>query len=174
MDEKTKSALDKLFAEDKQRKAKADAREDERHTREAAFLADFIRVRESIIEPAMSEIANYVTEQGWSTEIKTQDERHEVRGNKTINDRAQISLLFARPGKGKPFALHLSPHFTAICDKPAGKVLFLESTVGEGHGGSSGVHSSATLVEITRDLFHERIATYMAKLMKDSRPYGER
>lgn len=172
VDDKVKGALGKLFAEDKARKEKVVARENEREQTEAARLEQFNTLKSEVIRPAFQEIADFVTEQGWAVEIHEEGEKaRRDRGRETATfDPPRIGLYFARSGKPKPWS-HQTPHFSAIANKRDGTVMLHASTIGEGHGGSAGGQGSAAMEDVTTDFLHERITAYLEKLMRDSAPY---
>lgn len=172
MDDKVKDTLGKLFAQDRERKEQVAARENQREQDEASRLEQFNKLRDEIIQPALEEIAEFVRQQGWSAEVHFQEEKARTdRGRATGSfDPPRIGIFFARTGNPRWWS-HETPHFSVIANKREGSVNFHASTIGEGHGGSSGGQGSVAIGELTKEFLQERVTAYLEKLMRDSAPY---
>jgi hypothetical protein len=169
VDEETRKRLEKLFDDDRQRKDRAVAREDERQKRQATFREEFKRVRRETMEPALQEMADFLEGQGWHTLLFSEDEGGPEKRAPGVTLRVSRHSKPTQWDRGGE-----SPHFAIRCADAEEKVYFHESTIGRGHGGSSGTAGAARLDEITPKFVQDKLAKYIEKLMSDSRPYGER
>jgi hypothetical protein len=159
LDENLKSKLEKLFQPRQEVVAPANPAE-ERARKEAEFLTAFLRVRDEVIQPAMSEIAAFVAGKGWSCEI----EKGEVENRYPGFEQAPISLVFYRTGVKREHR-QKHPHFTVRCHQQTGEVAFEFQTHGPGHGGSRSTIGGYELSEITADFVQSKVGEYIAKLL---------
>lgn len=169
VDEEIKAKLQALFDADKQHKATVVKTIDEQQMREDQFVADFNRVRDEVVRPTFEDLAVFVHEQGWETDITTEDEKHDHQGK--LEGRARITLSLFR-NKPNYYRWHDHPHFSIMPNKRAGEVHFHTSTIGPGHGGSGGGAGSAKLEQLTPALIQERVAEFIKKLLGDAKPYA--
>ena len=163
MKDDLKGKLANLFAEDKKQVEKVTQEKDARAKKEAENLAEFLRLRESTIEPAMREIAEFVEAQGWECEIEKSDEERDRDGRASP---AKIAMVFFRGTKPNYYRWHESPYFMVSCVKGSGSVAFNISTISPGSGGSSGPSGSAKFAEVDADLIQTRITDLLGRVLK--------
>jgi hypothetical protein len=170
MDDKLKAELSKLFEKDEERVVAVQRATDEQKVREAASLAEFERIRDQIVKPAMAEVSELVRQHGWQSAISTRNDEEHPDGRR---EPAAITIAFARGAPPRSHD-HQVPHFSVVCDKRGDGVNFHESTIGQGHGGSSSSSGSAKLHEITGELIQARLVKYLGKLLNDAKPFASR
>ena len=162
MDEDTKREIEKLFATDKQRIAERDTAQEERKGREAKFVSDFEKAVADIVEPAMQEIAGFVTTKGWQC--------HLDKGNEPQAPRAPFVRLSFFRGERRENKEGRYPYFSVVCEKTTQRIVFLGSTIGPSHGGGSGPAGASSLDNLSIALIQQKLTEYLTKLM-DARPY---
>lgn len=163
MKDDLKGKLAGLFEADKAREEKIEHEKTQRIDKEAEHLAEFMRLRDSTIEPAMREIAEFAEAQGWASAIEKSDEE---RDGKDRMSPAKIALIFFRGAKPNHYRWHEHPYFMVSCVKSSGSVAFNVSTISPGSGGSSGPSGGAAFAEVDTDLIQTRIADLLSRVLK--------
>lgn len=171
MKDEIKKQLDAMFAEASAEKKQVEVKRDMEAEARAEFLQQFQNIRDVDLAQALNEFAAYVRPHGWEAAVRVMEEQAgqlDRRGDTfRIGQPASIALEFSREGAPVGRGDH-PPRFAIICETAAREVRFHESTMGPGHGGSSGSAGTAKLDQLTPDFIHEKLVAYFTKLMKDS------
>jgi hypothetical protein len=162
VDEKIRSKLRSLFNEDQKKVEAADKAADLQNQREAEFKAEFMRVRDETIKPAMKEVADFVADNGWVCDIISVDEEP------NSGSKPSIRISFFRGQKPSYYEDYNYPHFTMYWDQSAQQVHLAYSTIGPNHGGSSGGAGTVKLREVTSEMVQDKIADFLTQLVRDA------
>lgn len=179
MDDESKRKLDDIFKQTAALKERAEKKRDLEGEAQAAFLAQYLKCRAEVIEPAMKEFADYIKPHGWNVDIDNQEDTPARLGlGGKVDQRALaagVRMTFYQ-GSERPYVTQgrTLPSFSANCDKQSRTVSFFESTMGPTHGGSSGGTGAVPLDQVTALALHERLVKYFTKLAENARPYSER
>jgi len=173
-----KRELDAIFEANVKRVEKVEKARDLEAEAQAEFLAEFHKRRMETYRPALEEFANYIRPHGWTAKLVEEADtplRYDSRSDRNSPSRpASVGLEFHHSTYDGQRSSMGYPHFHIYCDKRGRSVGFRESTIGPGHGGSSGTGVSGTKIEdLTSDTLQERLVAYFKKLMDNVRP-GER
>ena len=179
MDSTSKQALDELFADSKHRAQVAQERKNVEADAQAEFLNKFLAVSKSIIVPACQEFSDYINANGWRSRLEVKEEAFSRSiGSSRYADtykpaEVRISFLYDNENYGRR-GVNDVPYFAFSCNKDKRLVDTRSSTIGSGHGGSSGSGPSFTLHDLTVETVHASLVDYFKKLVSDSRPYDQR
>lgn len=163
MRDDVKDRLVNLFAEDRKRGERIAQERDERAHKAAENLAEFMRLRDAAIEPAMREMVEFIASQGWDSTIEKEDEVSDQKGRTSP---ASITMTIFRGEKPHYHRSHDYPHFRVSCIKGSGDVAFHASTISPGSGGSSGSAGTASLADVDANLIQSRIADLLGRVLK--------
>jgi hypothetical protein len=132
---------------------------------EQQFVSEFYAVCDETIKPAMQEVSDILTAQDYRCTIELMDE------SSTGSSRSPggITLTVYNQPKQKDVD---DPHFTVECDKVAQKIKFHEGTIGSAMGGSLMDAGEASFADISADLIHDKLATWITNLF-ESKPSGD-
>lgn len=130
---------------------------DELADAEEQFVSEFFAVCEETIHPAMQEVSDILTAQGCRCTIEAKDESSAGSSRSP----GGITLTVHNQPRQKDVE---DPHFTVECDKAGRRVKFHEGTIGSAMGGSLMDVGEASLVDISADLIHDKLATWITKV----------
>jgi hypothetical protein len=129
---------------------------------EQQFVSGFYVACDETIKPAMQEVSDILTAQDYRCTIEAEDESpagsSRSPGGITLTVHNQTSQKDVE-----------DLHFTVECDKTGQKIKFHEGTVGSAMGGSLMDAGEASLVDISADLIHDKLATWITKVF-ESKP----
>lgn len=173
MKDELKSELDAMFATVAKQEKDIQIKRDLEAEARAKFEDEFMSLRDAVCKPAFQEFADYIASNGWKGIISTEDAspgEYDRRSGGMKNQRsASITIEFKREGVEASYGAQY-PHFS-IRSEPAGKKLwFHESTIGPGHGGSSGGAGSVSLPDLNAELLQERLVKYFKGLLNNAGP----
>ena len=179
MDEDAKRKLDALFEDDRGRIRAAEVKRDEVANARLQFIQDFYEKRSSTIVPAFEEFAEYVRPNGWHSSIELREDgpmEVDGRGRKVTGEqRGAATICFSREKDPSPGNYRMeAPHFSIVANRRERTVYYFESTIGRGHGGSSGATGNAKLEELTVESIQSKLTAYFEKLLRDARPFDQR
>jgi hypothetical protein len=124
---------------------------------EQQFVSAFYAVCDETIQPAMQEVSDILTAQGYRCTIALTDESSAGSSRSP----GGITLTVYNQPRQKDIE---DPHFTVECDKAGRKVKFHEGRVGSAMGGSLMEAGEAGLADISADLIHDKLATWITKV----------
>ena len=168
MDDEVKARLQELLDRDKTKAEAVKFKADVEAEAAEKFVQDFLVVRDDIVIPAMQEISDFISGQGWGCDITPSGE---LRSGKGGTEAAKVTMTFYRGSQPNHQIGRDQPRFTASCDKRAKCVSFHSSTIGPNHGGSSGSAGTMKLSEIDAGSVQSKVTEYFAKLLKDAAPF---
>jgi hypothetical protein len=132
---------------------------------EQQFVSEFYAVCDETIHPAMQEISDILTAQDYRCTIEPMDE------SSAGSSRSPGGItLTVHNQSGRKDVEDL--HFTVECDKTGQNVKFHEGAVGSAMGGSLMDPGEASLAEISADLIHDKLATWIKKVF-ESKPTAD-
>jgi hypothetical protein len=126
---------------------------------EQQFVSDFYAACDETIKPAMQEVSAILTAQDCLCTIEAEDESP---AGSSRSPGGITLTLHNQTGQKDVEDLH----FTVECDKVGQKVKFHEGTVGSAMGGSLMDASDANLPDISADLIHDKLATWITKVFR--------
>lgn len=126
----------------------------------AASLAEFYKICEQVIEPAMQEVGAIIKSNGLDFRISS------VKDEKRNNTGPENSIRFTIITDSSNHPLYEYPGLSVIFDKFGGSVHFHASTIAPGRGGTSGGDGSMKLSELTADLIQTRIVAIAQKVFR--------
>ncbi|MFO1248909.1 MAG: hypothetical protein U1E93_11960 [Alphaproteobacteria bacterium] len=161
MEKEIKGKLDEIFARHKEGQQRIAEAQDAAKRDCAEFLAQFKKVREAIIRPAMEEIKSYVEQKGYRASISEEEDK-ESDHRFGSDSRASIQLAIY-PGESGG---HDRPCFTATCDKHSKKVSLHERTMWGSRGGHAGGAGEFSLPEVTEKLLQEKMLKWLSEIFR--------
>lgn len=169
MKDSVKANLDALFQRKEQVETAAARQKSEQEERERAAVQQFASLAKTVIQPMMEQFAAYLREKGHETLIWTEDERRESTkyGDRTVTrSTVQINISNDLKPPHRASGNENYPHFAVMLEKSKGGVIFHESTIFPGRGGTSGSCGEVKLSELTADVLEAAIAKTLAKTFK--------
>jgi hypothetical protein len=147
MEPETKAAFTKVVADHAARTKVVAAEQDKRVTQRKQFEAEFRRLRDDIIIPALKEVAHDVLEPaGWTCQVRAIEER--TTATLEVYRGAMMSLA----GRERP-------HIDFVINAHAPKLEVHASS--QSQGGPEGSHS---LNDISADLVHKKVLQFFQRL----------
>jgi hypothetical protein len=126
---------------------------------EQQFVSGFYAACDELIKPAMQEVSDILTAQDYRCTIEAEDE------SRAGSSRSPGGItLTVHNQTGQKDVEDLT--FTVECDKTGQKVKFHEGTVGSAMGGSLMDVGEASLADISADLIHDKLATWITKVFE--------
>jgi hypothetical protein len=162
MKDEIRSKFDAAFAKREEIKQAAADEQKARETKEEAFLRAFLACRESVMRPAMEEVADYVRSKGHSCEIKTEEYRAAAQRERARD--ASIRITFFTAKRDRPD--YEFPGLAILCNQSAENVLFHETTMGPSRGGHAGGAGASSLVDLTADLIQEKVFNVIREVFR--------
>jgi hypothetical protein len=132
---------------------------------EQQFVSGFHAACDETIKPAMQEVSDMLTAQDYRCTIEAE---HESSAGSSRSP-GGITLTIHNQTRQKNVE---DLHFTVECNKTEQKVKFHEGTVGSAMGGSLMDVGEASLSDISADLIHDKLATWITNLF-ESKPSGD-
>jgi hypothetical protein len=126
---------------------------------EQQFVSQFYAACDATIHPAMQEVSDILTEQDYRCTIKVEDESSSAGSSRSPGG---ITLAVHNQLRQKDVE---DPQFTVECDKERRKVKFHEGTIGSAMGGSLMDTGEASLSDISADLIHDKLATWITNIL---------
>jgi hypothetical protein len=124
---------------------------------EQQFVSGFYAACDETIKPAMQEVYDILTAQDYRCTIEAEDE------SPAGSSRSPGGItLTVHNQSGQKDVEDL--HFTVECDKTGQKVKLHEGTVGSAMGGSLMDAGEVGLADISADLIHDKLATWITKV----------
>ncbi len=165
MDWQSKKTLGNLFAADQQRRQAAQAIKDEAERTTANDVEAFGRLRDGVIEPELTQIAEFVREQGWDAQVFKDEPQRVHADQKPV---LRIGIYFDRQKvSSRTPEQHAFVRFA--CNAGLSQVTVSESTIMPGRGGTSASGGpSFSLDQITADLVGSQVTKLLAQILKSS------
>ncbi|KUR75362.1 hypothetical protein [Novosphingobium sp. Fuku2-ISO-50] len=163
MKDEVKGQLESLFAQDKQKTNMADQEKVEQVAQAEKNDAEFLRIRDVVIVPAMREMADFIAAQGWGSDISIEEGQTDSRGHKSP---AKIALTFFRGSIPAYYSGHEYPYVWAVHSRGSAGVWFPTSTISPGRGGSSSSGTGAHLADVTVEMVQRHIVAVLSRVLK--------
>ena len=125
---------------------------------EQQFVSGFCSVCDETIKPAMQEVSDILAEHDYRCTIKVEDESCSAGSSRSPGG----ITLTVHNQTGQKDVEDLT--FTVECDKTGQKVKFHEGTIGSAMGGSLMDTGEASLSDISADLIHDKLATWITSI----------
>ncbi|MBD8687055.1 MULTISPECIES: hypothetical protein [unclassified Rhizobium] len=171
MEESLKNKLDAMLAHDRSVKEKSQAVEKQARDKREEFIELFKTHRESVLKPAIQEFADYISTNGWTAKISTNDPHVEAGIVRSVSSSGySIKADFFRGSSS--YSGSSVPFVSFNCAANEQKISIHSSTIGTNHGGSSGTMGSFSIGELDHSAVQRELTTYFAKLLEASRPYS--
>ncbi|MEO8858890.1 MAG: hypothetical protein ABI343_18050 [Burkholderiaceae bacterium] len=159
---KLKSDLDAIFApsdlpEDQDTPPLALGVEDS----EEAFLQAFYVVQDEVLLPAFSEVGEYVKQRGFAYRIDTHVQGSNPDGQPEV---PQVTLRLLIGDGSRHTQDYEFPHFKVLCDPAGRKLIFHQSTIWTGHGGTSGTLGQFRLEDATAQMVRDKLVEFVREL----------
>lgn len=163
MKDEVRGHLASLFAQDQQKAEVAVREKRERDAQAEVNDAEFLRIRDAVIVPAMREMAEFISTQGWDSDISIEEWQAGSPGKASP---AKVAMTFFRGSKPARYQRHDYPHVWAVHSRGSAGVGFPTSTIMPGRGGSSGSGAGALLSEVTAEMVQGYIANVLSRVLK--------
>lgn len=163
MKDEIKGQLTSLFAQDKRKAEVAVQEKLERDAQAETNDAEFSRIRNAVILPAMREMSEFIIAQGWDSDISIEERQS---GNYGQASPARITMTFFRGSKPAYYQQHDHPHVGVVHSQGSAGVWFPTSTIMPGRGGSSSSGAGVLLPEVTAEMVQGYIANVLSRVLK--------
>jgi hypothetical protein len=163
MKNEVRGQLVSLFAQDKQKTEVAAQEKLERDAQAEVNDAEFLRIRDAVIVPAMREMAEFICTQGWDSEISIEEAQS---GNHGQTSPAKVAMTFFPESKPAHYQWHDYPNVSAVHSRGSAGVWFPTSTITPGRGGSSSSGAGALLSDVTAEMVQGYIADILSRVLK--------
>jgi hypothetical protein len=147
--------IDKAIGDRRDAVQNAETARDQLADAEQQFVSQFYAACEAMIDPAMREVSDLLAGHDYRCTIKVEDESCSAGSSRSPGG---ITLTVHNLLKQKDVE---DLHFTVECDKERRKVKFHEGTIGSAMGGSLMDTGEASLSDISADLIHDKLATWI-------------
>lgn len=169
MEEKLKSSLDDILSKhDAKLKEVAElaVREQSQHNE---FQAEFARIKNGIIRPAMEEIGNYIRQKGHSFNIIEREEEYDSKLKIYKSSNGIVMTIMPSGFNASDFSNNNTPSVGFYSDPRTKKIQITENNIMPHWGGSAGSKGSAESSEITRDYVQKQILALLNTIV--GKPY---
>lgn len=163
MKDEVRGLLANLFAQDKQKAEVAVQEKREGDAQAEMNDAEFLRIRDAVIVPAMREMAEFISTQGWDSEISIEEAQAGSHGQASP---AKVAMTFFRGSKPAYFQRHDYPHVWAVHSRGSAGIWFPTSTIMPGRGGSSSSGAGALLLEVTTEMVQGYVVEVLSRVLK--------
>jgi hypothetical protein len=126
--------------------------------------AEFLRIRDAVILPAMREMVDFIATQEWGSDISIEEGHQDIRGYESP---AKIAMTLFRGSKPAYYNRDQHPYVWAVHSRGSTGVWFPTSTISPGRGGSSSSGSGALLADVTVEMVQGHIADVLSRVLKD-------
>ena len=150
--------IDKAIGDRRDAVQTAETARDQLADAEQQFVSQFYVACDAMIDPAMREVSDLLAGHDYRCTIRTEDESCSAGSSRSPGG---ITLTVHNLRKQKDVE---DLHFTVECDKERRKVKFHEGTIGSAMGGSLMDTAEASLSDISADLIHEKLATWITTI----------
>lgn len=163
MKDEVRGQLESLFARDKQKVEVAAEEKRQRDAQAELNDAEFLRIRDAVIVPAMREMAEFISAQGWDSEISVEEWQAGSHGQASP---AKVAMTLFRGSKPAYYQQHDYPHVWVVHSRGSAGVGFPTSTIMPGRGGSSNSGAGALLSEVTAEMMQGYIVDVLSRALK--------
>lgn len=164
MQEDLKQRLDKAFAENAEKKKKAEERRAKVVSAEEQFLLDFAQAAESVIRPALIEIGELGAANGLPYRIESS------KGGRTSDgreERASIGIIFLEGDPTRYRPSHEYAGWTAFAERHKQNVWFHKRTMGPGRGGMACSTGESTIANLSPELIQSEVAAVLTEILSN-------
>lgn len=162
MKDEIKGQLASLFAQDKQKAEVAVLEKLEREAQAKDNDAEFLRIRETVIVPAMREMSEFIITHGWDSDISIEEGRSESGEHASP---AKIAITLFRGSRPAYYQQHDHPHVAVVHSQGSAGVWFPTSTIMPGRGGSSSSGAGVLLSEVTAEMVQGYIVNVLSRVL---------
>ncbi|MGG7577360.1 hypothetical protein [Rhizobium sp. Nf11,1] len=158
MEDNVKKSLDDIFNRHREAEQARQVQKEAVVSAEAKFKAEFAEAIDSIIQPVMNEIGEYIKSQGYDFRIDRKAERVE---NQRTGQTTPASVSLVIITKDEPRHSQKNPSFTIFAEVHSKKVRFLESTPS-----MSGPAGEYPLTALTREIVQAGIVKLLNRVFR--------
>ena len=157
--ETTKSRLAAILQKDKDREVERVRVKAEREAKHESAMAEFLRLRDEVIEPTLNDCAEMLRSNGWNCVVKRTET---VPGSKSAFDVPGVLVAFVK-GKSLTPDPSNSPHYRVYFDHITDSASLYRSTMYGQGGGTAGPDGKVELDKITPEFLENKIMEHLEK-----------
>jgi hypothetical protein len=168
MKDEAKKLLTKIVGDYDEKLAETERAEEAKHAAQAAFPARFVTLKREVIQPAVQEIADMLTERGHKATVREQEESSSTEGG--VKSAALTLRVVPKPFAQKPTESNsIAIEITFSANRGERKVVVSSTTTMTTHGGTVGKRGEYELDAMTSDVVTSHVIQTLGEALGGKR-----